>query len=362
MVEEFGGVEVARSDVVVSARFACGECGIQGRAYKFRGPRSLLEPRCRAHVLRELARIENVNQVILDGPYVRVYSTDRLSRAASGIEAARELLGSKSKGLRESIGGVLDYLREYPHDLSIIDEIPADEIEVRRILRESLDGLGLTPDYGGLNQSIKPFFVQGVWRIPGGLALVERYELEGGRGHARVCRNPEGGMFYELELPEFGLEPKKVALLRRVFERAREAGHPSESLYRESLRAQAGGIPDNELTYLSSLLDGWVSWGIFEPLSRDHRLTGIRVREPPEFVPVKVDHVRWGTCSTGIYLPSRELRELAERLAVKEGMAFGEHRPHLEARIPELDLRLSAWCYPEIGINSMRMEARRGLS
>ena len=354
-------VEVVRSEVVVSAKFECGECDVLGDAYGFSRPRTLLEPRCRACVIRELARLEDVNQVILDGPYVRIYSTDKLSRLAKGIESAGELLEDMPKERRKILEDLLNYLREHPHDLSIIDEIPPEEVEIKSALREAIEPLGLTEDYhGAFNLSIKPFFVQGVWRIPTDLRLVDVYELEEGRGHARICQRPDGEMFYELGLPEFRLDPRKVVLLHSVFGRAQGSGRPSEALYYELMKTSAEGIADGELRYLARLLDGWVRWGVLEPLSKDSRLTSIRVPEPPDLVPVDVDHERYGMCSTGIYLSSTDLIAFAEKLAAGDGRTFDEYHPHLETKIPKLGLRFSASRYPKIGTRSVRIEAHRG--
>ena len=176
----------------------------------------------------------------------------------------------------------------------------------------------------------------------------------------RIYRQEDGRILYELDLPEFRLDASRVEFLYDCFRKAKETKRADEAIYFELMKARAPEIAEDELRRLARLLDRWTRWGIFEPPSRDHHLTNIRVPAPPELQPVTVDHEAYGECATSIYLSTNELLSFAESLAMKEGRTFDEFHPHLETRIPELGLRFTAGRFPAIPIRSVEVEAHRG--
>ncbi len=340
--------EVLRSGPISTLKIDCSGC-----------PRlsSLLDPACRRCILRHLSRIEPVQRVELRRAFSRVYITSRLSQLAHAIVASDLPEDRKER------------VMEMPHETKLLERLGLHEVKAL------IEQWELHPkNYEEVFAcSILPFFVRAVWvgsKHP--KRLVDAYPLEGG-GEVRIYEQlGTSTYFYDLDLPEFKLDPGLVSLMFAAYRQpVREVpaevdvSKPEEVsnfLEREYIRRMLGlggnRLGREQLAQLSRLLVRWSKYGLLEPLSRDDNLTDIHLEPPVDLQPVMVEHVRWGKCQTGFCISTLELERLAGRLAALEDKRFDEQHPHLDAELGELGLRFFFARTPQLSA-SVRKRRRK---
>lgn len=396
--------ELKESGPLKIARFDCHE---------FTGPCTLANPTCRAEVIKQLRTEGKVDQVVLAGPAVRVYRSPEISELARAIATTQQLAldrsmygGEKNKKCEKCVEArmshlmqTIDNLTQNPHGIGILDgavEVAQKSAkgDCKKCTTEHFEKLvgsikGLLKGLGFLKRlkadnyddifsmHQKPFFVEGVWSgAPRGSKLLETYKLTDDRGTVKIYERPDNPVpFYELELPEFKLPVEQLELLDAAF-RVKLEGAPghakfaysgrmlsfAEEWYRvlmQMLKEKEEKLPGTELQKLSSLMAGWLTYRILEPLSHDDGVTDIYISAPPELQPLTVEHERWGKLETGIRWDTPSLLGLGETLASRLGTSFDEVRPQLDAEIPELGMRLFLSRYPAIWERSVEIAVRK---
>ncbi|RLG56881.1 MAG: hypothetical protein DRN83_03100 [Hadesarchaea archaeon] len=395
--------EVKSSGPLRVAEFDCHGCGAQS---------TLMDARCRKCVLGRLRVEEEVDQVILLGPITRVYCSRELSKLARRIAMAEQLAldrtlysekneDKKSKRCVDermsAVSEALDRILVDPHDLKPLDEALetarkrkeckgyGDE-NFRKLIgsiRATLRSVGVLKRLSPTNYDEvfvsreKPFFVEGVWHPPPrGAELVESYDLSDGRGKVRIYEQPgRPVLFYELKLPEFEMPLEYLRLLDEAFRMEIEEapGHAkfayssrmysfAEDWYNtllHMLRGERAKISTTDLRRMASLMAGWLTYRVLEPLSHDDQITDVYIPAPPELQPISLEHEKWGKLETGIYLTTPALLGFGETLASRLGAAFDEVHPQLDAEIPELGMRLFLSRYPAIWSRSVEIAIRR---
>lgn len=396
--------EVKDSGPLKVAEFDCHGCGAPG---------TLTDSRCRKCVFGRLRTEGEVNQVILIRAVCKIYCSRDISKLARSIATAEQLaldrtlyVAKEEKNCKKCVEGrmaavmeALDRITANPHDLKPLDEII---VEARKKLtgkckactdgnfaklvgsiKETLRGEGAHKQLSPNNYDDvfvarpRPFFVEGVWHPPQSKTkLIESYDLSGKRGKVKIYEQEGNPVpFYELELPEFRLPLEQLELLDAAFRfKIEEApGHArfaystrmysfAEDWYNtllHMLRGEDVQLPTTELRKLAGLMAGWLTYRVLEPLSHDDNITDIYIPAPPELQPITVEHERWGTLETGIYLTTPSLFGLGETLASRLGTAFDEVHPQLDAEIPELGMRLFLSRHPAIWPRSVEIAVRR---
>ena len=386
------------------AEFDCHGC---------EAPSTLTDPRCRKCVLSRLRTEGEIDQVILIRAICKVYCSRELSKLARVIATAEQLAldrtlyaAKEDKNCKKCVDrrvtvvmGALDQITTSPHDLKPLDNVVADarkklkgecktctEENFTKLvgsIKETLKGVGIIKRLSPTNYDdvfvarVRPFFVEGVWNPPPSKArLIESYELSDKRGKVKIYEQEGSPVpFYELELPEFKLPIEQLELLDAAFRiKIEEApGHArfaystrmysfAEDWYNTLLhmiREEESSVPTTELRKLASLMAGWLTYRVLEPLGHDDGITDIYIPAPPELQPITVEHERWGKLNTGIYLTTPSLFGLGETLASRLSTAFDEIRPQLDAEIPELGMRLFLSRHPAIWFRSVEIAIRR---
>jgi type IV secretory pathway ATPase VirB11/archaellum biosynthesis ATPase len=396
--------EVKDSGPFRVAEFDCHGC---------EAPNTLTDPRCRKCVFSRLRTEGEVDQVILIRAVCRIYCSRELSRLARVIATAEQLaldrtlyVAKEEKNCKKCVEGRIDVVMEAldqvtanPHDLKPLEEVIANarkkltreckactEENFAKLvgsIKDTLKGVGILKRLSPTNYDdvfiarVRPFFVEGVWHPPPSKAqLIENYELSGKRGKVKIYEQEGNPVpFYELELPEFKLPVEQLELLDAAFHvKIEEApGHArfaystrmysfAEDWYNtllHMLREEEVKMPTTELRKLASLMAGWLTYRVLEPLSHDDSITDIYIPAPPELQPVTVEHERWGKLETGIHLTTPSLFGLGETLASRLGTAFDEIHPQLDAEIPELGMRMFLSRHPAIWPRSVEIAIRR---
>ncbi|MEM2300189.1 MAG: ATPase, T2SS/T4P/T4SS family [Candidatus Hadarchaeales archaeon] len=368
---------------------------------------SLDDAECRRKVIEELQKEADVHRVLLDGPIVRVYLSEKIHKIARAIAIAKrlaldDLSYSKydEKKCNECIQkrkeAILKILEDLPKEPLLFKKLVNPEkratkkdnkcVKCASVARENLfsEIISLFEDFTSgksyaeiFCERKKPFFVDGIWNPPPeGSKLVDEYELRNKRGLVRIWERKDSPvLFYELDLPEFHIPKEELELLYSAFnvQFDEPPPHAKFSFYDiahtfteewyvallHSIRSRTHEISSRRIHELSKILASWITYRLLEPFSCDDYLTDIYVHAPPELQPLMVEHEKWGRLETGIYWDTPSLLSLGESIASRLGTSFDEVRPQLDAEIPELGMRVFISRDPAIWPKSVEMSVRK---
>jgi len=203
-----------------------------------------------------------------------------------------------------------------------------------------------------LKPSIQPAFISSYvdLRIPEKAGMLSYYRVAG--CDIRIYER-EGERFYFINPPELWLYPDQVSLLSRLNdciskEHSLEVFDPKEAReYFRKLGCEnlAKLVPDQskmEIDRLSEIFSRYsAGYGLLEILFRDRQITDIYVDSPPGSTPVYINHDRYGSCTTNVYLSEDDMERLSSKFRAISERPFDEANPILDMELKDVSIRVA---------------------
>jgi type IV secretory pathway ATPase VirB11/archaellum biosynthesis ATPase len=259
-----------------------------------------------------------------------------LDRSPSGISVPKEVKPVdevKEKDIRNYLG--------------VLEEIK-NSVERCRLIRAFL-----TRDVKQLlKPSIQPTFISSFvdLRVPENTEMVSLYKVAG--CDIRIYER-EGERYYFLNPPELWLYPDQVALLNRLNEyisreHSLEVFDPKEAreyfrkLGCENLAKLAPNESKLEIDRLAEVFSRYsAGYGLLEILFRDRHIMDIFVDSPPGSTPVYINHEKYGSCVTNIYLTEEDMERLSSKFRAISERPFDEANPILDMELKDVSIRVA---------------------
>ncbi len=231
--------------------------------------------------------------------------------------------------------------------LAVLEEIKG-AIESCRLIRAFL----LREAKQLLKPTMQPTFISSYvdLRVPERTEMVSLYKVAG--CDIRIYER-EGERFYFMNPPELWLFPEQVSLLNRLNdyiskEHSLEVFDPKEAreyfrkLGSENLTKLAPNVSKLELDRLSEIFSRYsAGYGLLEILFRDRGILDIFVDSPPGSTAVYINHEKYGSCVTNIYLTEEDMERLSSKFRAISERPFDEANPILDMELRDVSVRVA---------------------
>ena len=259
-----------------------------------------------------------------------------LDRGPSGVSVPKEVKPVNEAKEKD--------IRTY---LAVLDELK-NAVERCRLIRSFLTREAKQL----LKPSIQPTFISSYvdLRVPEKTEMVSFYKVTG--CDIRIYER-EGERYYFLNPPELWLYPDQVALLNRLNEyiskeHSLEVFDPKEAreyfrkLGCENLAKLAPNQSKLEIDHLSEIFSRYsAGYGLLEILFRDRQIMDIFVDSPPGSTPVYINHEKYGSCVTNIYLTEEDMERLSSKFRAISERPFDEANPILDMELKDVSVRVA---------------------
>lgn len=269
------------------------------------------------------------------------------------------------------VGVMEEYLRilnRGPSGINVPKEVkPVDEVNEKDIktylavleeIKKSVEGCRLIRSFLTrdekqlLKPSIQPTFISSFvdLRVPEKAEMVSFYKVAG--CDIRIYER-EGERYYFLNPPELWLYPDQVALLDQLNEyiskeHSLEVFDPKEAreyfrkLGCENLAKLAPNQSKLEIDRLSEIFSRYsAGYGLLEIPFRDRQIMDIYVDSPPGSTPVYLNHEKYGSCVTNIYLTEEDMERLSSKFRAISERPFDEANPVLDMELKDVSVRVA---------------------
>ena len=291
----------------------------------------------------------------------RAFVKEMLSEFFSNPVKAYEMLEGVIKRYHLELGYLDDAIYKY-HSASYIEKLHAKGLEgYVPVLEKILEAVGKTRFIkahrdGTLKELLKPIiqptFISSFvdMRLPEKSELVGYYKVMG--SDIRVYER-DGERFYFVNPPEVWLYPEQVGLLTRLNEYIskehsldvfdpKEAREYFRKVGSENLPRLSPNLGKHELDRLCEIFSRYsAGYGLLEILFRDRGIFDIFVDSPPGETPVYINHEKYGTCLTNIFLTSEDMERLSSKFRAISERPFDEANPILDMELRDVGIRVA---------------------